>query len=92
MKLECGRTLPNQSTQVQALEAPALAALRTGKGWVPQLGSVASHEALMRMTVQEEAVGGQPMGVHPPLRHTPLLSRHLERNTQELKVLATRTT
>lgn len=73
------KTLPIQSTQVQALEAAAQAAWRTGKGRVPQLGPVVGREALVWMRVQEEAVGGESTVAHLPRSHTPLFSRHLER-------------
>lgn len=71
------------------MEAAARAVWRTGKDQVPQLGPVVPHESLVWMRVQEAAVGGEPVGAHPPLPHAPLLAHHLERNTQ---VLVTRIT
>lgn len=71
------------------MEAAAQAAWRTGRDQVPQLRPVMPHESLVWMRVQEAAVGGEPVGAHPPLPHAPLLAHHLERNIQ---VLVTRTT
>lgn len=90
MKLKHARSLPNQSTRAQALEAAPQAAWRPGKGWVPRLRSVAGREALVWLRMQEEAVGGPLMAAHPPPPHTPLLSHHLERNTRVLKTLVGR--